>query len=52
MASNKSAPAPKGPTKPGTQTPQDIATPSKPASGGSDTNPYSSARHATRKAGK
>ncbi len=44
--------APKGPTKPSVQTPQDIASPSKPASGGSDTNPYSSARKASRPAGK
>lgn len=46
------AKAPKGQTKPGIQTPQDIAKPSKPASGGSDTNPYSSARKPTRQAGK
>ncbi len=44
--------AAKGPTTPGTQTPQDIAKPSKPASGGSDTSPYSSARKVTRAAGK
>lgn len=34
----------KGQTKPGVRTPQDAASPSKPTSGGSDTNPYSSAR--------
>lgn len=39
-------------TKPSIQTPEKIATPTKPASGGSDTSPYSSARKATRKAGK
>jgi len=34
----------KGAKTPSTQTPQKIAKPEKPASGGSDTNPYSSAR--------
>ena len=38
--------------KPGTMTPEKIAKPDKPASGGSDANPYSSARKAIRKAGK
>ncbi len=40
--------APVGKTKPSIQTPQKIAKPSKPAKGGSDTSPYSSARKGSK----
>lgn len=43
------AKAPMGKSKPSTQTPQKIAKPSKPASGGSDTSPYSSAHKGGKK---